>query len=130
MDLERYADKRERYPLPEQMESAGNVVDPVTGHVLSVGIMTYRRTYAQVGYVCDQGAPKELHACVCSMLEQIQGGAVIKAALLRPEAVYEPICVGGEPTKELIHYAEMALCAMEQALKGYLKGLKEGSYAV
>ena len=60
MDLERYADKRERYPLPEQMESAGNVVDPVTGHVLSVGIMTYRRTYAQVGYVCDQGAPKRL----------------------------------------------------------------------
>ncbi len=70
MDLERYADKRERYPLPEQMESAGNVVDPVTGHVLSVGIMTYRRTYAQVGYVCDQGAPKELHACVCSMLSR------------------------------------------------------------
>ena len=42
MDLERYADKRERYPLPEQMESAGNVVDPVTGHVLSVGISTGR----------------------------------------------------------------------------------------
>lgn len=130
MNLKRYSDLRKAYPLPEQMESAGNVVDPVTSHVLSVGIRTHRKLYAEVGYVCDSEAPEALHACVCSMLEQIKGNAVIKTALLTPGMIYQPVCENDKPTEEMIHYSEMALCALHEALKGYLANLKEEGHAV
>lgn len=130
MDIRLYADMRERYPLPDQMESAGNVVDPLTGHMLAVGIRTHRKLYAETGYICDPKAPEELHACVCSMLGQIQGEAIIKTVLLTPETIYGPICKGARPTKEMVHYSEMALRALLEAFKGYLNDDKEDSHAV
>lgn len=120
MNLEKYLCLRENYPLPEQMESAGHVHDPKTGHVLAVGIMTHRKLYSEIGYVCDADAPDELHACVCSMMELVKGMALIKTALLTPEMIYAPICEEEQPTEELVYYANMALCALNQALKGYL----------
>ncbi|MGN0373025.1 MAG: hypothetical protein ACI4F3_09435 [Enterocloster sp.] len=125
MNLKRYSELRKKFPLPEYMESAGNAADPATGHVLSVGIMTRRKLYSEVGYICDADAPEELHACVCSMLEQIKGQAIIKTVLLTPRMIYEPVCGGEKPTEQLMHYADMALCALNQAFKGYLSNERE-----
>ena len=126
MELERYAALREKYPLPAQMESEGHAVDKKTGHVLAVGIKTHRRLYWEAGYTCDVGAPMELHACACALMELIQGMAVIKTILLTPEMVYRPVCKGDKPTKELIYFSQMALCALNQAFQGYLGELAEG----
>jgi hypothetical protein len=123
-----YAALRAEYPLPEEMESAGNVADRGTGHVLSIGIVTHRELYWKTGYICDTDAPETMHACVCSLLKQIQKMPVIKTVLLTLEMIYTQICKGNAPTPEILHYSQMALCALQKALEGYLK-IRNQSYA-
>lgn len=114
------SETRKIYGLPENMDSMGRVVDPETNIELIIGASIHRDLYQKTGYVCSEYAPEEFHVCICSLLEQIQGMAIIKTILLTPENVYAPICGEHEPTKEMVRYSQMAICALREVLKGIL----------
>lgn len=120
MKLAEYAALKDRYRMPDQVECAGNAVDRERGTWLSIGVVTHRDTYQEVGYLCHDGASQTFHACVCALLRQIQDMPIIKTVLLTPESVYGPICEGEEPSREIRYCADMALCALRQALRGCL----------
>lgn len=118
--IQEYASLRNKYVLPEQVESAGNVKDNKTGHVLAIGFRSKRYVYSEIGYICDEAAPDVFHACVCALMELVFEMPLIKTVLLTPDMVYSKIC-GEEPvTEEVTHYSNMALCALNEAFKGYL----------
>lgn len=120
MKIQQYAQLREQYRMPEQVECAGNVVDRPTGAWLSIGILTRRDTYHQTGYLCREDAPEAFHACVCALLQQIQDMPLIKTVLLTPDVIYTAVCGEEEPTEEIRYAASMALSALRQALQGFL----------
>lgn len=123
--IEYYAQKKEMYPLPETMHSAGTIKDPETGYVLAVGFVEYRDTYHKCGYMCAGNVPKELNACVCALFELVQDMPIIKTKLLVPDMIVEKICEKEEATEEIKRYSTMALLALCQAFAGYVKGLKQ-----
>lgn len=120
MKIQQYAELREQYRMPEEVECAGNVVDKETGAWLSVGILVQRDTYHRTGYLCREDASETFHACVCALLQQIQDMPLIKTVLLKPEIIYDVLCEGEEPTEEIRYASSMALSALRQALQGIL----------
>lgn len=121
MKIQEYAALREEYQMPDEVECAGNAVDRETGAWLSIGARIHRDTYQKTGYLCRQDASETFHACVCSLLRQIQDMPVIKTVLLTPEMVLTPLCEEGEaPTEEMRYAASMALSALRQTLRGYI----------
>ena len=126
MRTNEYLEKMEQYKsLPQDMDSMGSVVDTKTGNELVIGVSIHRDVYSKTGYVCNEDAPEELHACVCSLLEQIHEMAIIKTVLLKPEMIYGPICDGKEPTEGFVRYSHMALCALHESFKGVLQEQRE-----
>ena len=126
MKINEYVEKSKSYMvMPGNMDSMGNVIDTETKNELMIGVSIHRDVYSKTGYICNEDAPEELHACVCSLLEQIHEMAIIKTVLLKPEMVYGPICDGEEPTPELVRYSNMALCALNEVLKGIIFEQKE-----
>lgn len=120
MKIKEYAKLKDKYTLPEEMISAGNVKESQSGHVLAVGFNTKRYVYSEIGYVCDKEAPEVMHACVCALMEQVFEMPLIKTVLLKPEMIYEKICESEQPSEEVVYYSNMALCALNEAFKGYL----------
>ena len=126
MKAAEYMNKKEQYmSLPKDMDSLGTVVDPQTKNELAIGVSIRRDVYNKTGYACNENAPEELHACVCSLLEQIHEMPIIKTVLLKPEMVYGPICDGEEPEESIVRYSHMALCALNEAFKGVLANQKD-----
>ena len=131
MRIQEYLKKREKYmSLPDNMDSMGTVADSQTKNELIIGVSIHRDVYSKTGYICNEDAPDELHACVCSLLEQIHEMAIIKTVLLKPEMIYEPICDGEEPTESLVRYSHMVLCALNEVFKGILAEQKENKMIV
>ena len=120
MKVEEYAAMRDKYPMPADAAGAGTASDPETGDVIAIGVVTRRRTYNKTGYICQKGAPAELHACACALLELVQDMPVIKTALLRPEDVCARLCGDEKPAPSLLRRAALALTALRQALQGLL----------
>lgn len=120
MKIKEYAVLRQKYCMPEQVGAAGNAVDRKTGAYLSIGIVVQRDTYHKTGYLCHEDASDVFHACVCSLLEQIQDMPIIKTVLLTPDMVWKPLCEEGEPSEEIKYASSMALCALREAFRGHL----------
>ena len=120
MKIEEYSSLRDRYRMPERVECAGNAVDRERETWLSIGVTTRRDTYQEVGYLCHDGATQTFHACVCALLSQLKDMPIIKTVLLTPEDVFRPLCQEEEPGEELRYCADMALCALREALRGCL----------
>lgn len=120
MEIERYAAQRENYPMPEDAAGVGTAADRESGNVIAIGVVTRRKTYSRAGYLCQKGAPPELHAAASALLELSRDMPVIKTVLLRPEEVCERICGGEAPPPELLRCAALALAALRQALSGCL----------
>ena len=120
MKIQEYAALRDNYKLPAQMEGAGNVLDKESGHVLAIGFNTHRDVYKELGYICDPDAPEVFHACVCAVLETVYQMPLVKTVLLTPEMAYEKICGNEKPTEEIERYTYMALCALNEGLRGYV----------
>ena len=111
---------QENYPMPEDAAGVGTAADRESGNVIAIGVVTRRKTYSRAGYLCQKGAPPELHAAACALLELSRDMPVIKTVLLRPEEVCERICGGEAPPPELLRCAALALAALRQALSGCL----------
>ena len=120
MKIKEYAALRQKYRMPQPVGAAGNAVDQKTGAYLSIGIVVHRDTYQKTGYLCHEEATDGFHACVCSLLEQIQDMPIIKTVLLTPDMVWAPLCEGEEPPEEIKYASTMALCALREALRGHL----------
>lgn len=120
MNIEEYAALKDRYRMPEQVECAGNAVDRDGKKWLSIGVVTKRDTYHEVGYLCHNGAAQVFHACVCALLKQIQDMPIIKTVLLTPDDIFQLICQDEEPSEEIRYCAGMALCALREAFHGCL----------
>lgn len=124
MKIEEYAALRGKYPMPEDAVAVGTAVDRETGDLVAIGVVTRRKTYARTGYVCQKGAPAELHACVCALLELIQDMPVIKTVLLKPEDIFVKLGVDEQPSPALRRGSALALSALRQALSACLTELK------
>lgn len=120
MKLKDYLNIKDQYSMPENIDSVGRVVDERRKNELLIGIHIHREVYSETGYICNENAPELLHACVCVLLKHIHEMPIIKTVLLKPEMIYEKICDKDEITEEIVHYSNMAMYALNEALKGYL----------
>jgi hypothetical protein len=120
MKINEYFNKKNQYPMMEDFNSIGNVVDTERSNELFIGVRIHRDVYSQLGYYCNEGAPELLHACVCAMFEIIFEMPIIKTVLLTPKDVLELLCEEDEVTEEMKRYAAMALFALREAFAGYL----------
>lgn len=118
--INQYASLSGSYTLPTQMHGAGSGFDPETGHVLAIGFVVRRETYAETGYICDKNAPKKLHACVCALLSEIQDMPLIKTALLSPDVILQLLCKGVTADEEIKRWIAFSLEVLNKALESYL----------
>ncbi len=118
--IKQYASMSESYTLPTQMHGAGSGFDPETGHVLAIGFVARRETYAETGYICDKNAPQKLHACVCALLSEVQDMPLIKTALLSPEVILKLLCKEVTADEEIKRWMAFSLEVLNKALESYL----------